>query len=82
MKRIVINVGVVLNKNGEVLIKKRRKPEKGEDNSKLTWVFPGGKQEPGETRKERIKKKRCYQKPAIWLNRSNKFPSGSIRNCQ
>lgn len=56
MRETVINVGVVLDKNGKVLIEKRRKTEKGNDNSKLTWVFPGGKQNAGETRNERVRK--------------------------
>ncbi|KKS19177.1 MAG: NUDIX hydrolase [Parcubacteria group bacterium GW2011_GWC1_41_7] len=39
-----INLAVVLNDAGEVLLIKRRKPETGNDGSVLTWAFPGGKQ--------------------------------------
>ncbi len=55
-KSIFINIGIVLNKNGEVLIIKRRKPEITKTEKKLTWVFPGGKQEEGETREESVEK--------------------------
>ncbi|MEK7077024.1 MAG: hypothetical protein AAB967_02225, partial [Patescibacteria group bacterium] len=33
-----------MDKKGLVLIEKRRKTKKGKDNSRLTWVFPGGTQ--------------------------------------
>lgn len=51
---IFINLGIVLNKKGEVLIIKRRKPEKTETGKVLLWAFPGGKQVKGETREERV----------------------------
>jgi len=45
-----IGLGIVLNKNGEVLIIERAKEEKGGDNVTLSWAFPGGKIEEGETK--------------------------------
>ena len=47
---------MVLDKKGLVLIEKRRKTKKGKDNSRLTWVFPGGTHQPNETRGERVRK--------------------------
>jgi len=35
----------IIEKEGEVLIVKREKVEKGNDGSFLTWAFPGGKVE-------------------------------------
>ncbi|MCX6764178.1 MAG: NUDIX hydrolase [Candidatus Nealsonbacteria bacterium] len=48
----LINLGIVVNGNKEVLLIKRVKREKGKDGSVLTWAFPGGKQRINETRKE------------------------------
>jgi len=45
-----INLGVVLNKKGEVLLIRRKDLEKGSGNSLLSWAFPGGKQRYQETR--------------------------------
>ena len=42
----MIVLGVVLNKKGEVLIIKRRKPEFTTTGKVLLWAFPGGKQNP------------------------------------
>ena len=47
-----INLGVVLNDKGEVLIIRRKVIEKGVDGSSLQWAFPGGKQRLNETREE------------------------------
>ena len=47
-----INLGVVLNPKGEVLLIKRKKPEYGAKGAVLTWAFPGGKQKYEESRKE------------------------------
>lgn len=47
-----INIGIVRNSAGEVLLIKRAKKEKGEGKSILTWAFPGGTQRLNETRKE------------------------------
>ncbi len=49
-------VGIVLNKKGEVLIIKRKKPEITETGKEFIWAFPGGKIEPNETREERVVK--------------------------
>jgi 8-oxo-dGTP diphosphatase len=51
-----INLGIVLNKKGEVLIIKRRKKEITSKGKEFVWAFPGGKQEAGETREERVVK--------------------------
>ncbi len=47
-------MGIVLNKKGEVLIIKRKKAEKTPTGKTLLWAFPGGVQEKGETREERV----------------------------
>lgn len=47
-----INVGVVRNSAGKVLLIKRAKKEKGTSKSILSWAFPGGTQRLNETRKE------------------------------
>ncbi len=47
-----LNLGVVKNARGEVLLVRRVKEEKGIDGSALTWAFPGAKQRLGETRGE------------------------------
>ncbi len=59
IQRNFINLGIVLNDKGEVLIVKRKKPETGKDGKVLLWAFPGGRQEfdkelnrPIETRSE------------------------------
>jgi mutator protein MutT len=52
----IVNLGIVLNKNGEVLIVKRRHPEETKTGKKLLWAFPGGKQEKGESREESVAK--------------------------
>jgi len=51
-----VNLGVVLNNKGEVLIIRRKVIEKGSDDSVLQWAFPGGKQRYNETRQEAIKR--------------------------
>jgi len=45
-----IVLGITKNKNSEVLIIQRAKEEKGTGNVKLSWAFPGGKVEDGETK--------------------------------
>ena len=53
-----INLGVLRNERGEVLIVRRVEKEKSEkDNSILIWSFPGGKQRLNETREECVKRK-------------------------
>lgn len=55
-KNIFVNLGIVLNKKGECLIIKRRKKETTLTGKELIWAFPGGVQEKGETREERVVK--------------------------
>lgn len=55
-KSVFINIGIVLNDNNEVLIIRRKNPEKTKTGKILTWVFPGGKQEEGETREQSVEK--------------------------
>jgi ADP-ribose pyrophosphatase YjhB (NUDIX family) len=47
-----INLGVTLNKKGEVLMVRRKNKETGKDGSILEWAFPGGKQRLDESREE------------------------------
>ncbi|MCJ7804173.1 NUDIX hydrolase [Patescibacteria group bacterium] len=51
-----INLGVILNPKSEVLLIKRKKPEKGKDEAILSWAFPGGKQKYNESRKECVER--------------------------
>lgn len=51
-----INLGVVLNEKGEVLMIRRNKVEEGKGGSALTWAFPGGKQRFSESREECVKR--------------------------
>lgn len=51
-----INLGVVLNGKGEVLMIRRKVLEVGTDGSVLQWAFPGGKQRLDETREECVKR--------------------------
>jgi len=51
-----INLGVVLNDKGEVLMIRRRVLEKGTAGSVLQWAFPGGTQWTNETRQESVKR--------------------------
>jgi len=51
-----INLGVVLNSKGEVLLIRRKKKEKGSNGAVLSWAFPGGKQRLGESRKECVER--------------------------
>lgn len=47
-----LNMGVVINSAGEVLMIRRVAQEEGTDKSVLTWAFPGGKQRYKETREQ------------------------------
>jgi len=49
-----IVLGIVLNKKGEVMIVEKKRRETTLTGKELIWVFPGGKQEEGETREERV----------------------------
>ena len=51
-----INLGVVLNKKGEVLMIRRAVEEIGKNGSILKWAFPGGRQRVNETREECLKR--------------------------
>lgn len=51
-----INLGIVLNANGEVLLIRRKKVEAGKRGAVLQWAFPGGKQKFGESRKEGVER--------------------------
>jgi len=46
-----INLGVVLDQQGRVLVIRRKKPEKGARGAILGWAFPGGKQRLSESRR-------------------------------
>jgi len=47
--RNTVAMAIIKNKTGKVLIVQRVHPEKGSDDSVLTWAFPGGRIEEGET---------------------------------
>ncbi|MFQ6049629.1 MAG: NUDIX domain-containing protein [Candidatus Paceibacterales bacterium] len=49
-----LNLGVVINNQGKVLLVRRVKQEEGTDGSVLTWVFPGGRQRLNESRSESV----------------------------
>ncbi|MBI2592626.1 MAG: NUDIX hydrolase [Candidatus Colwellbacteria bacterium] len=52
-----VNLGVILNNKGEVLLVRRATEETGVDGSVLRWALPGGRQGFGETRSESVKRK-------------------------
>ena len=51
-----INLGVIVNDKGEVLMIRRVKKEIDKDGAVLEWAFPGGKQRFSETRSECVKR--------------------------
>ena len=51
-----INLGIVLNKQGEALMIRRVKEETGKDGAVLKWAFPGGKQKLTESRNDCVKR--------------------------
>jgi mutator protein MutT len=51
-----INLGVVRNEAGEILMVRRLNPEKGKNESTLGWAFPGGKQRFKESREQCVKR--------------------------
>ncbi len=51
-----INLGIILNKKGEVLMIRRAKKEVGKNGSVLNWAFPAGKQRYDETRSDCVKR--------------------------
>ncbi len=50
-----IVLGIIKNKNSEVLVVQRVKEEKGTEGVKLSWAFPGGKAE-DETKDDAVKR--------------------------
>ncbi|MBI5138916.1 MAG: NUDIX hydrolase [Candidatus Vogelbacteria bacterium] len=53
-KASFINLAIVENKAGEVLMIRRVNKEKGGDGSTLEWAFPGGKQQLDQTREDSL----------------------------
>lgn len=51
-----INLGVILNGKGEVLLIRRAKKEVGKGGVILGWAFPGGKQKYNESREDCVKR--------------------------
>ena len=51
-----INLGVVINKEGMVLVIRRAKEEAGAGGAVLRWAFPGGKQRLTESRNDCVKR--------------------------
>ncbi len=51
-----INLGIVVNDNGEVLMIRRKNKEKGRTGAVLEWAFPGGRQHLNESRNECVKR--------------------------
>ena len=51
-----INLGIVFNNKGEVLMIRRVQKEAGRDGSVLTWAFPGGRQRLDESRADCVKR--------------------------
>lgn len=52
-----INLGIVVNKNGEVLMIRRVKEEEGKEGAILKWAFPGGKLRLDESRIQCVERK-------------------------
>jgi 8-oxo-dGTP diphosphatase len=52
VKEIV--VGIVVNQEGKVLVIERAKYEQGSGNATLTWAFPGGSANFGESKDEAV----------------------------
>lgn len=51
-----IVLGIVKDKDNKILIIQRAKVEKGTDEVKLSWAFPGGKIENGETKEKAVER--------------------------
>ena len=51
-----INLGIVPNKEGEILMIRRKKEESGKDDTVLKWAFPGGKQKLSESRNDCVRR--------------------------
>jgi ADP-ribose pyrophosphatase YjhB (NUDIX family) len=51
-----INLGIVKNNQGQILMIRRAKLEVGLDGQPLVWAFPGGKQRLNESRADGVKR--------------------------
>ena len=51
-----INLGIVVNNKGEVLMIRRVEKEIGKNDSVLEWAFPGGKQRFDESRSQCVER--------------------------
>ncbi|MBT3231096.1 NUDIX domain-containing protein [Candidatus Uhrbacteria bacterium] len=49
-----IAIGIVRNRQGQVLIIRRKNPEESPHLTKLFWAFPGGRPEQGESLEETV----------------------------
>ncbi len=64
--RNFINLGIVVNGNGEVLMIKRKKPEMGKDGKVLLWAFPGGRQKfDMETNQAKETREECVRREVL-----------------
>lgn len=80
-----LNLGVVVNDKGEVLLTRRVKQEIGRNGSVLTWAFPAGKQRLNESRSECVKREvlaetgyDVYSIKEISLRYHPQFPVGIV----
>jgi len=53
----IVNLGLVINSENQVLMVKRREKETGRNGAVLEWSFPGGRQAEGENAAESLVKK-------------------------
>jgi len=74
----LIALAIILNDDNEVLIVKRKKPERGCDGSSLNWAFPGGRVEDfdtlEETAVEETLEETGYQIEAVRLINKRRHP--------
>lgn len=54
-----VAVAIIKNKTGKVLIVQRVHPERGNDETRLEWAFPGGRIEEEETPEEAAAREVC-----------------------
>lgn len=76
-----VSIAVVTRKDGKVLVISRRKKESGTDNSILTWTFPSGTVENGETPNDTVIRETLEEtgykiKPVLLINEKDhpQFP--------